>query len=197
MAALIEKEILKMKRRIKAVFYNNVIDINLLCVCVIIIELVALLLNCPCLVAIVGTISLIYVVIYLISNYVFNKTFGKLKCLKYSKSLLVKNVVWINQRFRIVMDDYNKCPQKEFVRELGILLKIIPKGTVCYCCTHEKIKKQIIRRFPEAECTLVYKKDLLGLKKKVKCKKCKQCANQKCSLNKKDKTLFYAIKWVM
>lgn len=90
----------------------------------------------------------------------------------------------------------NKCPQKEFVRELSIMLKEIPEGTLCYCCTHELIKEHIIKKYPEAIVSEAYIKDLKWLKRKLKTKKCKQCTAEKCTLLISDKTQFYSIKFL-
>ena len=184
----------KLKRRIKAVFYNDIIDMLFLCAGSIV-AILALVLKNFCLMAVMLIVILLYLVFYIRYNCKFNNSVGKLSCLKLSKSLIIKNSVWINQRNIIVRGNDNKCPQKEFVRELSIVLNSIPKGTVCYCCTHEKIKKQIVKKFPNAKCTVVYKKDLLKLKRRIKSKKCKLCTNQNCTLKKNDMTFFYAIKY--
>ena len=87
----------KLKRRIKAVFYNDIIDMLFLCAGSIV-AILALVLKNFCLMAVMLIVILLYLVFYIRYNCKFNNSVGKLSCLKLSKSLIIKNSVWINQR---------------------------------------------------------------------------------------------------
>lgn len=135
--------------------------------------------------------SLICLLGHSLWNAVLNR--GK-KYLSCNHSILSPNSIWINQNsfiFRIA----DKCPQYEFAKEMRNILNEIPSGTVCYCCTHESIKKQILKRFPNAEVTRIYEKNLKRLKKKIKSSRCKRCKSSTCTLLKNENTQFYAIRF--
>lgn len=177
-------------KRIKAFFYNN--QVNYIIAIFVCFAILPLKEKNPLTILLI----LISVLIYYIANMIMNRKRSKnLKYLHYGYILFCKKYVWINQNV-IKKRDMNKCPQREFVRELGVILKEIPEGTICYCCTHEMIKNHIIKKYPDAEVTEAYTKDLKRLKKKMKTKKCKQCKVENCSLLKSDITQFYSIRFV-
>lgn len=178
-------------KRIKAFFYNNqwnYIVAILVCFIIILLSLEEKTLGI--------LITEISILIYFFVNIVVNQVKSKnLNYFQYGYILFCKKLVWINQHVK-KKRDMNKCPQKEFVRDLGTMLKEIPEGTICYCCTHELIKKHILVKYPEAEITEAYKKDLKRLKRKMKNNKCKKCTVKECTLLKSDKTQFYSIRFV-
>lgn len=157
--------------------------IVLLCIPLIIICKEAGILYCIILICFLGHVCW---------NFVINRDRSYLSC---NHSIFSKNSIWINQK-SFTSGNKDECPQYEFVKEMISMLKEIPDGTTCYCCTHELIKNHIIRFYHNAEVTPVYKKDLKRLKKKLKTKKCDICKSEKCTLLVKDKTQFYAIKFI-
>lgn len=129
---------------------------------------------------------------YMLCNSILNKEYYYLRC---NRSFIRPKCIWINQCVK-KQRDINRCPQKEFVREMNSIVEMLPEGITCYCCTHELIMNHIVKIFPDAECTEVYEKDLKKLKRKLRTSKCKNCKSKKCTLNKRDMTKFYAIKFV-
>lgn len=164
-----------MKYRVIAFFYNNqtnyIIATILILICAILIKKnnnLWLIQFIPCL----------YVLWNFFLNKKRNEQYNYFNCNYF---LFSKKRVWINQ--------------KVFTKELHDIYNHIPKGTICYCCTHEIIKKHIIRKFRNSEVTLATKKNLIKLKKKLKTNKCSTCSLD-CSLLKSDITQFYSIKFV-
>lgn len=178
-------------KRIKAFFYN--IQWNYILAILIFFLLVLLFEEERRLsVLIVAFSILLYFLVNVVVNQRKNK---KMYYLQYGYILFYKKALWINQQVK-KKRDMNKCPKKEFVKELVVMLKEIPEGTTCYCCTHELIKKHILKKYPDVELTEAYKKDLKKLKRKLKTKRCEQCTSTKCTLFQREKTQFYSIKFV-
>lgn len=140
-----------------------------------------------------GTIFFLLITIVSVArNLVLNRKHYYLDC---NRSFFRHKYVWINQCFKLWRPK-DKCPQKEFVREMLQILKDLPEGTVCYCCTHEDIVKQIKKKFPDAKCTEAYKKDLKKLKKYLKSLNCKSCKSKTCSLMQSKNTQFYSVEFI-
>lgn len=146
--------------------------------------------------AFIACCSILYAIICFIKNLLNNKG---LKCIRIDYALFSKRIAWINQKKSRNMTG---CPQYEFCIELCELLKEIPKGTTCYCCTHELIKEKLQKMekrgiISKVDVTEAYKKDLINLKKVLKTGKCNKCKKAaKCSLFKNEITQFYSIKFV-
>lgn len=179
-------------RRIKAFLYNNQIDLVISIFGSIILILLSLIRH-QIIIDILFCVLMIYGVATIILNFIKSKN---LKYLQYGCPLLYKKAVWINQRIN-PKGNSRKCPQKEFVKELNIIFKEIPDGTTCYCCTHELIKKHILKKFPSAEVSKAYTKNLKRIKKKIMVRQCKRCQAKKCSVLKNSNTQFYAVKFVV
>ncbi len=180
------------KTRIKSIFYNNCPDLMLFLIVLSVLAIAVfvslgnwgILLEFLCI-----------AILFFVWLYKGNKANENLSYFKCSYSLLAPNCVWINQKIRMNRNQ-DKCPQLEFVKELDVILKVIPEGTICYCCTHDLIKEHILKRYPDARTTEMYEKDLLRLKKKMKTMRCNQCKAKKCTLLKHEKTQFYAISFI-
>ena len=140
-------------------------------------------------------IVLLYLIAYEIYNHQLNKN-NIFFCCK--RSLLVKNKIWIAQRFTIDTKKVNGCPKRQLVKEMTTLLSQVPSGTECFCCTHDIIVKQIEKRYKNAQIAPAYTKDLKFLKKKIKTAKCDNCsARSMCSMNRSEKTQFYTAKFIV
>lgn len=177
--------------RIKAFFYNNQFN-YIIVVALIVVDLIC------CLFVNDKEILLIsvFIALYFFINLFFNKIRShNSKYFRYGYPLFYKKVVWINQRMHLKKDQ-NECPKFEFIKDMKTMIKDIPEETTCYCCTHELIKKHIVKKYPDAEVTEAYIKDIKKLKKKMRVKKCQQCSNRNCNLLTSDKTQFYSIKFV-
>ena len=118
----------------------------------------------------------------------------KRKYLACNHSLIKRNCIWINQKL-FPVKDADICPRHGFMNELENLLKSIPKGTICFCCTHNSITDQIMNKFPDVNMTPIYRKNLKKLKKSLISKKCKQCNKQKCPIYEDEIKQFYAVKF--
>lgn len=177
-------------KRIKAFFYNNPINYIIALVLLIICAVGDLFIekNFKTL----GLIICLYFFINVVVNIIRSRN---LKYFRYGYPLFYKKIVWINQHVSIFRDK-NKCPKDEFKREMISHLNGIPVGTTCYCCTHELIKKHILKKYPQAEVSKTYIKDLRKLKKKMETKKCRSCSNKDCTIFKNEKTQFYSIKFI-
>ena len=183
----------RFKSRLKAFFYNNQTDyliVTLGCLIALIFEMIyeryAFLLE------IIIFILVSYYIINHILNCKQNKGFTYLFC---GHIPFAKKYVWINQKVRNERK-LDKCPQRVFVKELEMLYKMIPEGTIVFCCTHQAIVDKIKERFPEAEIEKAYEKNLKWLKKKIRNRKCKSCNLKKCSSLRSEKTQFYSVKFI-
>lgn len=130
---------------------------------------------------------------FVLRDKAINRNRNYLSC---TYSIVRLKYVWINQKIA-KNRDMNKCQQKEFVREMKDILKSLPKGTLCYCCTHELIVEHIKKNCQLEKCDELYEKDLKKLKEKLEAGKCKSCNNKSCTLKKSEVTQFYAIKFTI
>ena len=83
--------------------------------------------------------------------------------------------------------------QWAFMDEMKKILRKIPKGYTVYCTTHQDIVDVILNKYPDAEVTKAYKKDLNGLKKKLLSKEEREQLRKS---KIKDIQQFYAVKFV-
>lgn len=181
------------KRFVKRITYNISIDVRLMLFCgVVIMAYFALEENAPATVFTYGVL-VILILLFRIRSKIKHKNIHYFCCYH---SIIKPRHVWINQSVSRRRNK-SKCPQKEFVRDMIKICKSLPKGTECYCCTHELIVKHIKRKFPNAECTPVYRKDLKRLKKKIKSVQSEKCSDENCPLTKSEVEQFYAVKFTI
>lgn len=181
------------KRFVKRITYNISIDVRFMLFCgVVIMAYFALEENAPATFFTYGVL-VILILLFHIRSKIKHKKIYYFRCYH---SIIRPNRVWINQSVSRRRNK-SKCPQKEFVRDMIKICNSLTKGTECYCCTHELIAKHIKRKFPNAECTPVYKKDLKRLKKKIKSVQCEKCSDEDCTLSKSEVVLFYAMKFTI
>ena len=191
-------------KRLKGIIYNFTTEI-IVFACIIMIWLIFIFYglmfnpNSLWITMIIGVLFcsiillLLIVIVNLIISVVLNRKRYYLIC---TRSFFRPRHVWINQFVR-VWRSKDKCPQKEFVREMLQIINDLPKGTVCYCCTHEDIVKHIKKKFPDAKCTEAYRKNLKKLKKRLKSKQCESCKRKNCPLMESKDTQFYSVKFII
>lgn len=140
---------------------------------------------------IIFTIACLIIMVNAVWNIFLNR---KRKYLACNRSMMRRNCIWISQKF-FTVKDADLCPRHSFMNELENLLESIPKGTTCFCCTHDSITDKIVNKFPNMNMTPTYRKNLKGLKKSLISKKCKRCDKQNCSIFKGETKQFYSVKF--
>lgn len=125
----------------------------------------------------------------------YNKGLRYMTCIP---SIFNKNKVWFNFRIIIIRDN-KKCPKIDFMYEMKKSIKKLPKGTICYCNTHEEILKVIKNQIPAVEADEIYTSKLKFIKISMHNKHCKTCYERKkeCSIYNYDKMQFYAVKFII
>lgn len=188
-------------KKIKIFFYKNPINYVFMIIFIIVCLMCIKLINDQ---EKIFGILIIIIGAYGILNYFVNiKRNNKLQYLRLNYPFVFsKKIVWINQNSHISKKrDMNKCPQMEFAKELNTILKKINTGTICYCCTHEDIKKHIYKKKEKNEISFVtdeeaFRYDLIKKKKKIKTDKCDTCNSKTCTLFESNYTQFYSIKFI-
>lgn len=187
-------------KRIKAIFYNSQVNYIIMVIFAIACLMYIILINDQ---EKILHIIIIIMILYVFLNFVISiKRNHNLKYLKLNYPLFYKKRVWINQKSHISKKrDMNKCPQMEFAKELNTILKKINTGTICYCCTHEDIKKHIYKKKEKNEISFVtdeeaFRYDLIKLKKKIKIDKCDTCNSKTCTLFESNNEQLYSIKFI-
>ncbi len=182
-------------KRILSIFYNNIPEAILICFLSIPIILLAILewVNKS---QYLKFIILVLCICTYILGFFYERRKLKSTTLNYfalSRSHIFSKYIWVNQKISKNRDQ-DKCPQKEFMRELYNLKKILPNDKICMCRTHNQIAEIIRSEFTILKDFEAYQDDLKKLKKKLRNKKCKKC-NDDCSIMKSDQTVFYAMKF--
>lgn len=194
-----QKKKSKIIGRIKGFVYNTCVDLLCIClyaICVFMAVESMLFKNMNEKVKIITSLILALSILILLFGYTtcMDKKNKPLKFFKCYCSFLFKNRVWINMCIKREKnkDKRNSNRQWAFMKEMNKILCNIPDGYIVYCTTHEKIVEQILKKYPDAEITEAYKKDISRYEKKLLSKDEKK----KLKKNKKKKiTQFYAVKF--
>jgi hypothetical protein len=186
----VSTEVRKIMMRIKGFLYNNVPESSIAILAI----LIAIIFHGN-IIAIVLFLSVgILFFINLLRNIIGNGSWFYFKC---SKSYVFRKCMWINQRVKWNRDK-TECPQKKFVVEMLKIIDSIPRGTKCYCYTHEIIKDHIIKskKIHNVEYVYSYSKNIKRLKKQLRNECCKKCLSINCNLLTNEKTQFYAVSFI-
>lgn len=174
-------------KRVKSFVYNNCPELVVATIGLIIISIITLIEEDKALSLSLLTILGLTLGVHYYCIIKFNKNW---RCFSCSFSFLRPGCVWINMDVKGKKKDENL--KETFKEELKALVEsgFIPKGTTCYCSTHDIVLGLIKEMCPDVKAEPLYKKNIAGYRKKL-------LPKEEHKNVKKDKRMFFAVKFVV